>query len=222
MPRPIACSERTATVVSKLEQQRIFDWLNQELGLPAFAELYHCAACMLLEKSPGYITVVAHAGRELMNSLPTAGPGGNRKQVQYRELVDTFKDDWKSEQARSVIKGITDTKNGRFISDSTCKDIDKLIEEHEEGTVRSANTAHLFFRKFLDYDKVPSGFLSEWKSAKKWFEKRAHLPSRPYSQNVSSESEKYFKALEGFLYTAATSAFERLRDIDGILAETNR
>ena len=35
------------------EQQRVFDWLNDKLGLPVFAEAYKGALHLLDERSPG-------------------------------------------------------------------------------------------------------------------------------------------------------------------------
>ena len=51
------------------EQQNVFDWLNDKLQVPVFAEAYKGALVFLDKKPPGYITFVAHAGRDLMNRL---------------------------------------------------------------------------------------------------------------------------------------------------------
>ena len=40
-------------------------------------------------------------------------------------------------------------------------------------------------------------------------------------EDVPSEVERHFRALDGLLYVAASSEFERLRGIDEILEETN-
>ena len=50
-------------------QQTVFDWLNEDLELPVYAEAYKGALDILNNKSPGYITFVSHACRDLMNGL---------------------------------------------------------------------------------------------------------------------------------------------------------
>ena len=50
-------------------QQTVFDWINDALELPVYAEAYKGALEQLNNKSSGYITFVSHAGRDLMNGL---------------------------------------------------------------------------------------------------------------------------------------------------------
>ena len=76
------------------EQQRVYDWLDSKVewkggrGLPIYAEVYKGALHLLKTKPPGYITFVAHAGRELMNGLaPTFAPASSG-QVQYYQHVN--------------------------------------------------------------------------------------------------------------------------------------
>ncbi len=78
-------------------QQTVFDWINDDLELPVFAEAYKGALDLLNKKSAGYITFISHAGRDLMNLLASAVKGTKGGRVQYEQLVDKFKDDWKDE-----------------------------------------------------------------------------------------------------------------------------
>lgn len=216
------------TVTLKPEQQRVFNWLNQTLNAPTFADLYQCAVDMLSRKSPGHITVVAHTGRELMNGLPRVDGNIQSKHIQYKRLVDDFKDDWKNESKISITASSTafDTKEIRQISEATCEKIDKLINDHEEGTKRSENLGTIFFNKFIDYERIkeenPINLWEDWKSAREWFNKHAHLRKQPFSVSASHEAQKCFEILDNLLYVAATSANERLRNAYEILEETNR
>ena len=51
----------------KKNQQRVYDWLNDDLSLPVFAEAYKGAAILTNQRPAGYVSFVAHAGRDLMN-----------------------------------------------------------------------------------------------------------------------------------------------------------
>jgi len=219
-------------MVSKPEQQRVFDWLNQTLDLPAFAELYRCAVCMLSKKSPGHITVVAHAGREIMNGLSNAVDNSVRKQVQYNHLVEGFRVEWNDERINKNVGDEPEIQNGRLIPNQTCEKIDKLIDEHEYGKNRKEDNRNRFFHLFLDYKqddhkKIPKNLLKDWKSASDWFIKHVHLSTKPFSDDISREAisreaEQHFGMLDNLLQVAATSNHERLKNADKILAATNR
>ena len=60
---------RNEGVTLSNEQQVVFSWLNDELRLPVYADVYKSAVNLLAEKSPGYMTFVSHAGRDFMNEL---------------------------------------------------------------------------------------------------------------------------------------------------------
>ena len=75
-------------------QQTVFDWLNTKLALPVFAEAYKGALHLLDAKAPGFVTFVAHTGRDLMNGLAPAVAGIQRQQVQYAQLVGKLGQKW--------------------------------------------------------------------------------------------------------------------------------
>ena len=56
-------------------QQTVFDWINDDLELPVYAEVYKGALDLLNKKSPGHISFASHAGRDLMNGLASAVKG---------------------------------------------------------------------------------------------------------------------------------------------------
>ena len=105
--------ESNEGVTLSTEQQTVFDWLNDELQLPVFAEAYKGALELLEKKSPGYITFVSHAGRDLMNGLARLGSG--REQVQYVNRLDELQDDWEGESRAGGFNEIDDAENGHFI-----------------------------------------------------------------------------------------------------------
>ena len=207
-------------VTLSTEQQTVFDWLNDELQLPVYAEAYKGALHLLDKKPPGYITFVSHAGRDLMNGL--AQLGSDRKQVQYVNLVDELQKDWKDEWG--TVNKIDNAENGHLIPYGVCEKIKNLIDEHKAGRLRASEIGNLFFITFLDYaDKgaIPQNLLTEWEDARKWFWAHTHLPSGEFQMEASSELERHFQTLDDLLYNAASTELERLRRINEILEETN-
>ena len=207
-------------------QQTVFDWLNDNLELPVYAAAYKGALDFLNKKSAGYITFVSHAGRELMNSLTSAMKGIKRHQVQYVQLMNAFKDDWKHEWGG---EGFSTTEergeNGYLIPNEICEKIKKLVDEHTEGRLRAEDIDSSFFVTFLDYpDKqsIPDNLSQEWRSARKWFVEHAHLRESEFETQAPDEVERHFRNLDNFLYAAAGSELEQLRSIHEILEETNQ
>ena len=101
-----------------------------------------------------------------------------------------------------------------------CQKISTLIEEYKSGGIRSSAADELFFSTFLDYadkNKIPRNFLIEWKSAKRWFGGYAHLREPPFRAETDSELAKHFNCLDGYLYIAASSQYERLKALNEIL-----
>ena len=214
------------------EQQRVYDWLASKVewkggrGLPVYAEVYKGALHLLKTKPPGYITFVAHAGRELMNGLAPTFAGIQRSQAQYYQHVDKLQGVWKEEwRGRGFTPRDSDGK-GHCIPYDICQMIQELIDEHKAGRERRKQLPHLFFTSFLDYEdheQVPRNFVNEWEDASDWLHPRyAHLRSGRFHEDVPSEVERHFRTLDGLLYVAASSEFERLRGIDEILEEANR
>lgn len=207
------------------EQQRVYEWLNDDLSLPVFAEAYRGAAVLLTQKSAGYISFVAHAGRDLMNGLASTAAGVKSGQVQYQSHLDKLQNDWQEDWRYSDELAPEVLANGHLIPVPVCQRISTLIEEHKAGRLRSTEANGLFFSTFLDYadiDKIPGNFLSEWKAAKRWFLGHAHLREQPFREETGGQLEEHFKCLDGYLYIAASSQYERLKDLNEILDTTNR
>ena len=61
------------------EQERVQEWLNVTLALPGYAEIYKGALLLLKWKPPGFVTFVAHAGREIMNGLGPTFSGRSKR-----------------------------------------------------------------------------------------------------------------------------------------------
>lgn len=203
-------------------QHRVYEWLSDELNFPVYADAYKGALYLLHEKSPGHITFVAHAGRDLMNGLAPTFAGIKRSQVDYPKHLDklhaAWLDDWKLTEDL-LPEG---NEKGHYIPIPVCQKITKLIDEHNAGRKRSSNG--LFFSTFLDYDdkdKIPKNFLEEWKSTKKWFLDHAHLRKEYFNKNSENDLVSNFGILDGYLYIAASSQFQRLQVLNEILEETN-
>ena len=206
------------------EQQNVFDWLNDKLQLPVFAEPYKGALHLLNEKPPGYITFVAHAGRDLMNRLAATVSNVQSDRVQYQQYLDGLQNEWKEEWRAEGFNNINTGKNGHLIPFNTCQKVKDLIDEHKRGRLRSSEADDLFFTTFLAYEdkeKIPPNFLREWKAAKEWFRAHAHLRKKEFDEDAPSKVTKHFQVLDGLLYVAASSEFERIKGIHEILEETN-
>ena len=139
-------------------QQTVFNWINDDLELPLYAEAYKGALEQLNKKSPGYITFISHAGRDLMNGLASAAKGIQRQQVQYVNLVDDFRDEWKDEWGGEGYNTTEDNvkisgwiqrllrffrynttedndEKGHLIPNDICMKIQELVDEHKKAVL---------------------------------------------------------------------------------------
>ena len=207
------------------EQRRVFDWLNSELQLPTYAEAYAGAVYLMKARPPGYINLVAHFGRDLMNGLARTFAVDVRKQAQYHQLIDDLDGVWRDEWGGRGLTTPDDSEDGYLIPYDACQIVQKLIDERKAARERNKGADVLFFSKFFDYDnhmRPPGNFLQQWKATKDWFLGRTHIPNEPYPDDASSEVRRHFETLHGLLYAAASSTFERLKSINEILEETNQ
>ena len=212
-------------------QQRIYEWINDKLQLPTYADVFKGAAILLNHRSPGYVTFVAHAGREIMNGLACTVGGYKRQQVQYVDHLDKIAKSWNDQWGGS--SGFSPSEESSHhdsesshheIPHDVCEMLQKLIDDHKNGRGRSEASDDIFFSTFLRYkdkDRIPGNFMREWKDAKRWFQKCAHIKDISGTE-METQAEKSFGFLESMLYVAAISQYERIGGIDEILDETNR
>lgn len=204
------------------EQNQIFKWLDNKLQLPVYAEAYKGAVCSLKRKSPGYVTIVSHVARDIMNGLARDVASISSSQVQYKQHVDKLQKKWKDEWRGQGLTSSPDNGEGHVIPYNVCEMIANLIEEHKEGRRRSQEKGDYFFDTFFGYsdkDKIPS--LERWKDAKDFFLKKAHLREQAFSVEDQSKVAENFRILEEFLLIAATSEYSRIGTLDAILEEAN-
>lgn len=160
-----------------------------------------------------------------MNGLASTVAGIKSERVQYPQHIDKLQDDWREEWRFSNELSPEVAEKGHLIPVDVCQKISNLIDEHKSGRIRSSEANGLFFSTFLDYsdiDKIPGNFISEWKSAKTWFLSHAHLREKPFRAEVSADLVKHFDCLDGYLYIAASSQYERLKGLNEILEATNQ
>ena len=204
------------------EQNQIFKWLDNKLQLPVYAEAYKGAVHSLQIRSPGYITFVSHAGRDLMNGLARTVVGIHSFQVQYVQHLNSLQEKWKDEWRGQGLATSEEEGDGHTIPYSVCEMITDLIGDHKEGRRRSEEADDFFFNTFLGYsdkDKIPS--LEKWKDAKDFFRRKAHLREQAFSVEDQSKVAENFRILEEFLLIAATSEYSRIGTLDAILEEAN-
>ena len=206
------------------EQRRVFDWLNSELQLPTYAEAYAGAVYLMKARPPGYINLVAHFGRDLMNGLARTFAVDVRKQAQYHQLIDDLDGVWRDEWGGRGLTTPDDSEDGYLIPYDACQIVQKLIDERKAARERNKGAVVLFFSKFFEYDaqvSPPDNFLQHWEDARDWFRERAHVPNKPFHDGASLELGTHFGTLHGLLHNAASSAFQRWEVINEILAEAN-
>jgi len=206
-------------------QQRVYEWLHDDLRFSVFAEAYKGAAIFINQKPPGYVSFVAHAGRDLMNRLAPTVAGIKSGNVQYQQHIDKLQDDWRKEWRLSDDLLPEVVEKGHLIPIEVCQKISTLIDEHKIGRMRSSDADGLFFSTFLDYadkDNVPGNLFSDWKAAKKWFVSHAHLRDTPFREETVKNLVKHFNCLDSYLYLAASSQSNRLKELNAILDATNQ
>ena len=202
------------------KQQKIFEWLENKLQLPVFADAYKGAVHLLKSKSPGYITFVSHTGRDIMNQLAKTVADIKGGQVQYVQLVNGLQKEWREAWRGQGLTSPQYQGEGHMIPFQVCEIISNLIEEHEKGRSRNQEADDYFFNIFLGYsdkDRIPN--LKKWKEAKDFFMGCTHLRVKRFSSEAPSDLAEHFKMLEEFLYIAATSEYSRIRSLDAILEE---
>ena len=213
-----------ASILSS-SQQRIYEWISDKLQLPVYADMFRSAAVFLNQRPPGYVMFVAHAGRDIMNGLARTFRGDERRQVQYVHLLNDIAPYWDDQWGSSSGFWATEEPSHHEVPHDICVKLKSLIDEHKRGRDRSEENNAVFFSTFLRYDdrnSIPGNFMKEWKDAKRWFEGHAHVRKSIFGSEVNAEIAKHFQTLENFLNIAAGSQYERIRELDEILDETNR
>ena len=206
-------------------QRRICEWMSNELGLPVYAEAFGGATVYLDQRAPGYITFVAHVGRDIMNGLARVVRGDQRQQVQYVNHLNKIENEWDERWGGSGGLSERESASYRKLPHNFCLLLKTLIDEHRKGRARNEETHEVFFLTFFNYDDVstiPANFIREWKDARKYFQSHAHLRDRPFPGDSENEIVRHFEALESNLFAAASSQYERIRKLDEILEHTNR
>ena len=157
-----------------------------------------------------------------MNGLARLGAG--RERAPYEDLVDELQNYWEDEWGTAGVDNMDNPENGHLIPYEVCEKIQDLINEHRAGRLRPSEAAILFFSNFLDYtyaEEIPQHLLMEWRDARRWFVRHAHLRYSEFEMDASTEVERHFQTLDDLLYNAASSELERIGSINEILEETN-
>lgn len=204
-------------------QRTIFEWMNDILHLPVYADAYKCAVCLLKKKAPGYVTFVSHTGRDILNSLPQTVAGITSPRVRYVDLVNKLQSKWQDKWRGQGLKSSQPNEIGHMIPYDVCDMVTELIEEHEEGRERSQGKGEFFLSTFLgdsEIDRVPN--LRKWREARGFFVECAHLRGKTFAPETLSKVEEYFKVLDEFLFIAATREYSRIRSLNEILQQANK
>lgn len=133
------------------KEAKVCKWIDDILNLPAYGAVFHGAAVLMKEETPGYINLVSHAGRDIMNGLARTYRGDTRIQVQYNQLVENIKLNWKPIEIPLNKEEMPD-KITFNISQNAHDKIKNLFKEHDKGKERSGSADEAFFQTFLKMD----------------------------------------------------------------------
>jgi hypothetical protein len=209
------------------DRQKIHAWMVNELALPIFADGYRDSVNLLHTKSPGYVSLVSHVCRDIMNIMARAYSGDSAGRVDYLDHANKISSEWSKRPAEAaLITGLSADAMPDEISIplATFKAIDDFVRAHQAGTVRADSAGTEFFRVFLDVadrNLISSTKLKEWNQTLKWFKAHAHLRKKPFSTDIEERCKTHFAILEGLLLTAADSVQGRLLFLNEILHATN-
>ena len=200
----------------------IHDWLHRKA--PSLAQLY-VAACYLVYTLPlpGRARLIAHAVREICNSLPgyvLGVKGGGR--VDYVGPIGIIHKQWVS--AGLPLEGDAVTAAALEIQPAVSKPLVKLLNEHG-----SRNTAvELAAQLFAEAD--PTGrtdpatlapLAKRWRDDVGWAADFAHDPRQPHETPDLEDMRRRFELVEDHLYGLSGPYFDVVEDMDAILAEAN-
>lgn len=203
-------------------QSNIYEWINDTHQLPVYAEIYKLAVTLINQKPPGYVTFVAHAGREIVNGLASEISGRVRKQVQYAQCLDKISGKWEDQWGASMLD--SEPPDHHEIPYDICVDIRALIDEHK-GKAKAEDYDLLSLSIFLGYNDmslIPPNFTKEWKAARMGFLEYTHIRKNKISDDDAAELVGHFRVLETYLSISATSQYGRIGELDEILEQTNK
>ena len=206
-------------------QLTIFSWIREECQLPVIADAYAGAAICLKNKTPGFVTITAHAGREIVNRLAADFREEKSDFVQYRSIVERLSKAWKRGLELHASNVSSESAEIRESTMRSLAIIEELIQAHDEGNARAEGREALFFTVFLNYESagdIPPHHFGNFRTAKKWFDSYAHCRAGKFVDSIAEDADHHFAALENMLEAAARQQQERMSEIYGFLAEANQ
>ncbi len=200
------------------EQKTICEWMVN-IDQQAYADLFYAAAVLFNNRSRGYLSLVVHADREIMNGLTRsyAVEGSDNSYLEYaKKIEDIFKCCKKNKIEKISEEGTF------YMACDPCQKMNELLKEHSSVNTRKEKAEKIFLNNFLYYninDIIPENILKILKELKKNFHKYAHLGFIKEKEYKEKEKEivYYFNLFQNFLYNAARSEYKRLIKIDNII-----
>jgi hypothetical protein len=209
------------------EREKIYSWIEHELGLLPFAEVYKGAVLNFHQKTPGHINFICHACRDIMNSMAKTYKNiqEGTPTLNYKKCVQPIVEIWDHKWDPKISNPDVTVPEKIEVKYDICTAIQILVNEHLKASRRDEDKASLFFQAFFDYksrDHIPKMHLKEWREAKRWFTAKTHLGDRAYESKDLIDLEKHFFYLEKMLLTAAIEIEKRLKEVNEILEDTNK
>lgn len=203
------------------QRAAIHDWLNRKA--PSLAELY-VAACYLVYTLPvpGRARLIAHAVREICNSLPAyvlGIKGGAR--VEYADAIETIRNEWMSAGLPLVASDIAGSLE---VHPPVSKPLVDLLTEHGTRNTAADHAAQLFAEADPTGQtdlKTLAPLVERWKKDTKWGVALAHDPRKEHEAPDAAGIQQRFELVEDHLYGLSGQYFAVAEEIDAILAEAN-
>jgi len=214
------------------DRKELRDWFRR--NAPSLGGLYEGALRMIFDASfPGRVRFVAHAVREIRNSLPDviAGQRGGGP-LQYKNLLDPIVERWKKEGLpMDGTIPVPVTKNSQPItskipiSKQLYREIAALIKKHLEAREKPKDSALRLFEAISpDYQNQRDYLrpvINQWIEVSEWFVSQVHDPRRTDSSIDERDFKNKFELFEEFLKAIIREFFKTTKELDEILEAAN-
>lgn len=212
----------------------IYLWFQKDA--PSLGELYVGALHMLYEQPlAGWSRFVSHTVREIRNRLPEIISGiRSAGSVQYVNRLDEIAVMWKREGLPLDGSLPTSVTQSNDIPTESIPiplphrifgRISLLINEHDAGRIRSADSAKRLFlgpdREFLEVSDSLRPVINQWLQITGWFMGKAHDSGKTDNSVDIEEFRRQFELFEATLGALLRGFFTTIGELDAILEEAN-
>jgi len=204
----------------------IISWFRRQ-NYPVLGELYEGAIRILSEENfPGFIQFVAHSVREIKNRLPDLILGEEHVYFDWKKEIINLEKCWI--RADVAIVEVTESEN---LAEYTipvpyelCKRIEELFNKYAESNETYRNRIFRLFSvatNIRNSEYIMRPVVLRWIEVTDWFVTIVHVRSELLQVDNNNLNKKFLE-FENMLHALQGNVFQGTKDLDEILAETNR